>query len=187
MGRRGAGALALLASVLLPVSASAQQATSELNSARQPASTPAMTSTAPGTASATTPVASQAVDPGVDRSKFFMFYAAGIAPDVARADLSYCLALSGRTGAPPRTGYDPTTSMGLIGALVGAAVHSVQDSALQRRGRDASMRNCMRLHGYDRYAMAEADWNTMMQGPGATDRMLAYMTGSQPQTERLPA
>jgi len=121
---------------------------------------------------------------GDDTSKFFMFYGEGVPADVARADLTYCMALSGRAGPAPRgTRYAAAMGGGLLGGIMDAIAMSVE----QRRRRDSSMRNCMAMHGYTRYYVPEADWNTIVRGDGAVDRMVAFMTGPVPTSRKLPA
>ena len=120
---------------------------------------------------------------GDDSSKFFMFYGEGQPEQVVRADLAYCMALSGRTGPAPRgTRYSVAMGGGLIGGIMDAIAMSVE----QRRRRDSSMRTCMGLYGYTRYYVPEEQWKPMVSGEGAVDRMVAYMTGPTPTTERLP-
>lgn len=118
-----------------------------------------------------------------DTTKFFMFYGDGQPADVIRNDLTYCMALAGRAGPAPRgTRYAVAMGGGLLAGIADAIAMSVE----QRRRRDSSMRNCMALHGYSRYALPEAQWNTVMRGDNAVDRMIAFMTGPVPTTEKLP-
>ena len=118
-----------------------------------------------------------------DSTKFFMFYGEGQPAEAVRNDLNYCIALAGRAGPAPRgTRYAVVMGGGLLGGIMDAIAMSVE----QRRRRDSSMRTCMALHGYSRYALAEAQWNTMMRGDGAVDRMVTFMTGPVPTTEKLP-
>lgn len=119
---------------------------------------------------------------GDDTSKFFMFYGDGVSADIVRADLTYCMALSGRAGPAPRgTRYSTVMGGGLLAGIMDAIAMSVE----QRRRRDSSMRNCMAMHGYTRYYVPEEDWNRIVRGDGAIDRMVAYMTGPVPSTRKL--
>lgn len=122
-------------------------------------------------------------DTGNDTSKFFMFYGDGLPPETIRADLAYCMELAGRTGpAPQGTRYSTAMGGGLLAGIADAIAESVE----QRRRRDSSMRTCMGLHGYSRYAMAEADWNAMVKGDQPFERIVQFMTGPVPTTKRLP-
>jgi hypothetical protein len=122
-------------------------------------------------------------DDGDDSSKFFMFYGEGQTAEVVRADLTYCMALAGRAGpAPKGTRYSVAMGGGLLGGIMDAIAMGVE----QRRRRDSSMRTCMGAHGYSRYYVPESEWNPMVRGEGAVDRMVAYMTGPVPVTKKLP-
>lgn len=121
-----------------------------------------------------------------------MFYGDGLPEDVIRNDLSYCLALAGRTDWGPNA-YDNTyrgPDMGIAGAIIAPLVGGIMNGASRRNDRhrrqSVSMRNCMGLHGYSRYAISEADWNVMFGDGPTLDRMIAFMTGPTPTTERLP-
>ena len=117
-----------------------------------------------------------------DTSKFFMFHGEGRPEAQIRADLAYCMALAGRTGPAPQ-GTRSSVAMG--GGLLAGIMDAIAMSVEQRRRRDSSMRTCMGLHGYSRYAVAEAQWNPMVRGDGAFDRMVAVMTGPVPSTASL--
>lgn len=117
-----------------------------------------------------------------DSSKFFMFHGEGQPVEVIKADLAYCMALSGRAGpAPQGTRYSVAMGGGLLGGIMDAIAMSVE----QRRRRDSSMRTCMALYGYSRYYLPEEQWNPLVRGDGAFDRMVAFMAGPVPQTRRL--
>ena len=118
-----------------------------------------------------------------DASKFFWFHKDGADPGVARADIQYCLIQTSAMAG--RVQQNPAAYMGLIGALVGGIINGITQSVEARRMRDAGMRKCMKLYGYVRYRVPEAQWNPMMRGENALDRLVAYATGPTPQTERL--
>ena len=118
-----------------------------------------------------------------DSSKFFMFYGEGQPVETIKADLAYCMALSGRAGpAPQGTRYSVAMGGGLLAGIMDAIAMSVE----QRRRRDSSMRTCMALHGYSRYYVPEEQWNPMVRGDGSFDRMAAFMSGPVPATRKLP-
>jgi len=120
-----------------------------------------------------------------DSSKFFWFHRANADPATARTDIEYCSlqvsAISGRV--QPNAG----ASFGLIGALVGGIINGMTAAVEARRMRDVGMRKCMGAYGYDRYAMAEVDWNALMRAPDVLDRMVAFTTAATPVGTKVPA
>ena len=118
-----------------------------------------------------------------DPSKFFWFHKAGIDSATAKTDIEYCYAMTTPIGAK----RNPSSGQGgLIGALVEGIIHGIIESVETRRMRDAGMRKCLGLYGYDRYHVAEPQWNAMMRAPDAVDQLTAYASGPTPSTERLP-
>ena len=118
-----------------------------------------------------------------DPSKFFWFHRAGAGAEIVRADIEYCLA---QTSTIQARRNQSTGQGGLIGALVEGVIYSIMEGVETRRMRDAGMRKCMGLYGYDRYRVAEPEWNAMMRAPDAVDRLVGYASGPTPTTERLP-
>lgn len=121
-----------------------------------------------------------------DSSKFFWFHKAGVSPATARTDIEYCaLQVSAVNG---RVQQNAGASFGLIGALVGGIINGVTQSVEARRMRDVGMRRCMALYGYDRYALPEAEWNTLRRGEGAIERLVAFTAAPEaPKGEKLPS
>ncbi len=118
-----------------------------------------------------------------DPSKFFWFHGEGVAADTARADIEYCVAQTSTIQAR----RNPSSGAGgLIGALVEGVVHGIMEGVETRRMRDAGMRKCMGLYGYQRYQVPEPQWNAMMRADDAIERLTAYTSGPTPSTERLP-
>jgi|CXWL01.1.fsa_nt_gi hypothetical protein len=117
-----------------------------------------------------------------DPSKFFWFHKPGLDASVVRSDISYCL-LQSLPIEPVRR--QSSGGGGLLGALVEGVINGVSMGVERRRLRDAGMRKCMGLYGYARYRMAEPDWNAMMRAPDVLDRMVAFASGGQPETERV--
>lgn len=117
-----------------------------------------------------------------DPSKFFWFHKAGVAPADARTDIQYCLAQTStiRAKQTPSSGQG-----GLIGALVEGIMKGVIGNVEERRMRDAGMRKCMGLYGYSRYQVPEPEWNAMMRGEDAVERLTVFASGTAPSSERL--
>ena len=128
---------------------------------------------------------------GDDPGKFFVFHLPDVPVLTARADLNHCvdmakdiLSMQDRTG----------NSNGLLGALIGGRMASID----RLRMRNAVLRKCMGLQGYDRYAMPQAAWKAMVNdGDMVLDNQDAVSTtviarlskiaaGPQPTGERLP-
>lgn len=118
-----------------------------------------------------------------DSSKFFWFNKAGADPAMIRTDIEYCAVQTSAMAG--RVQQNAGASAGLIGALVGGIINGITQGVEARRMRDAGMRKCMGLYGYDRYFVAENQWNMMMRGEGALDRMVAFTAGPKPMTRRL--
>ncbi len=126
-----------------------------------------------------------------DPAKFFLFHKAGVAVDQARGDLMYCIAQA-----------QPILSMrdrfGSTGGLLGAAINGRMAEIDRFRMRNAAMRKCMGLIGYDRYAMPQVEWKTLVNdgdivldndglvSAEVVERMAAYASGPVPATEKLP-
>jgi hypothetical protein len=118
-----------------------------------------------------------------DPSKFFWFHKAGIDPATAKTDIEYCLAQTSTLQAK----RNPSSGQGgLFGALFEGIIHSIIENVETRRMRDAGMRKCMGLYGYDRFHVAEPQWNRMMRAEDSVDQLTAYASGPTPSTERLP-
>ena len=117
-----------------------------------------------------------------DPSKFFWFHKSDLDPSIARSDISYCLLESLPIEPVRRQG---NAGGGLLGALVKGIFEGVSMGVERRRLRDAGMRKCMGLFGYARYRMPESNWNAMMRAPDVLDRMVAFASGPQPETEKV--
>ncbi len=125
-----------------------------------------------------------------DPAKFFLFHMAGITPDIARADLTYCIDQT-------KDILSQRDRMGSGGGLLGSLINGHMANIDSRRMRNASMRKCMNLHGYNRYKVPQLEWKAMVndgdivlskQGgvdPDVIDRMAAFAAGTLPAGERL--
>lgn len=118
-----------------------------------------------------------------DPSKFFWFNKSGADPATARTDIEYCVIQTSAMAG--RVQQNPGASMGLIGALVGGIMNGITQGVESRRMRDAGLRKCMVLYGYQRYRVPEPAWNEMMRADDSVERLVAFTTGPQPATERL--
>ncbi|MGN6358597.1 MAG: hypothetical protein ACTHLU_14115 [Novosphingobium sp.] len=125
-----------------------------------------------------------------DPAKFFLFYKGDISADQVRADLVYCIGqakpiLSFRDQAP--------NSGGLLGALINGRMAEID----RFRMRNAAMRKCMGLMGYQRYVVAQEFWRATVKNgdivqddkglvdPEVVERMVAFAIGPVPATVRL--
>ncbi len=126
-----------------------------------------------------------------DPAKFFLFHAEGVSADQARGDLVYCIdqarpMLSLRDRLP--------SNGGLIGALINGRMAEID----RFRMRNAAMRKCMGMMGYDRYLVPEAVWKVVVDEGDivlndsalvdidVVERMVAFASGPKPAGERLP-
>jgi hypothetical protein len=130
-----------------------------------------------------------------DPAKFFMFHREATDYDTALADISYCHNLA--APARPADGGGvivPAAPGGLLGALIVGAIagaaHGIGDSirrnVAHRRLYNAGMRNCMTLYGYQRYYMAEIDWNPVNDAEDSLEQWARLASGDRPTTRRLP-
>ena len=125
-----------------------------------------------------------------DPAKFFLFHMDGVGRDQARGDLVYCIGqsrdiLSMRDRMP--------SSGGLLGGLLNARMAEID----RFRMRNAAMRKCMGLMGYERFRVPEAEWKAMVNEgdivvgnknvPEATviERLVDFAAGPTPSGERL--
>ncbi len=117
-----------------------------------------------------------------DPSKFFWFYKADTDVVAAKTDIQYCFIQTStiRAAQKPSSGAG-----GLIGALVSGIINGITENVESRRMRDSGMRKCMGLYAYERYAMPEVEWNSMMRATDAIDRLAAFASGPRPSYGRL--
>jgi hypothetical protein len=126
-----------------------------------------------------------------DPAKFFLFHKDGVALDQARGDLVYCIGqarpiLSMRDRMP--------SNGGLIGAMINGRMAEID----RFRMRNAAMRKCMGMVGYNRYLVPEDMWKTVVDEGDivlnddalvdidVVERMVAFASGPKPTGERLP-
>jgi hypothetical protein len=126
-----------------------------------------------------------------DPAKFFLFHKEGVTTDQVRGDLVHCISqarpiLSMRDRMP--------SNGGLLGALINGRMAEID----RFRMRNAAMRKCMGMIGYDRYLVPEDIWNPMVAegdivvtNDGLVDidvieRMVAFASGPKPAGEKLP-
>lgn len=125
-----------------------------------------------------------------DPAKFFLFHMEGVAVDVARADLMYCI-------DQVKDILSLRDKMGSGGGLIGAIINARMGEIDRFRMRNAGMRKCMNLHGYARYQVQQAEWrlmvndgdivlnNAMTVDPVVVDRLAVFAAGPQPTGKRL--
>ena len=131
-------------------------------------------------------LAQTAAPPDEDPSKFFLFHAQGISAATARADYSYCIdQVKGISSFRERIGYG--------GGLLGGRLAEID----RFRMRNAGMRKCMHLHGYDRYQVPQIEWKRVVNegdivldnkgqtDPNVIERMAQFAAGPQPATRKL--
>ncbi|MEP6869114.1 MAG: hypothetical protein ABJA20_11420 [Novosphingobium sp.] len=120
-------------------------------------------------------------------AKYFLFHSTGLSADQVRGDLVYCIGLArpilSMRDRMPNTG-------GLIGALIEGRMAEID----RLRMRNAAMRKCMGLMGYDRYGIPQQEWKALVkQGdivvdndglvdPEVVERMVAFAIGPAPTT-----
>ena len=126
-----------------------------------------------------------------DPAKFFLFHLNGVSKDQARADLVYCIGHS--RGILSMRDRQPSGG-GLLGGLLNARMAEID----RFRMRNAAMRKCMGMIGYDRYLIPEAEWKAIVNEgdiivgnknvPEAqvVERMVDFAAGATPAGERLP-
>jgi hypothetical protein len=83
---------------------------------------------------------------------------------------------------------------GLIGALINGRMAEID----RLRMRNASMRKCMGMMGYERYQVPQEQWKALVKDgdivvanggrvdPEIIENMVDFATGPKPMTERLP-
>lgn len=125
-----------------------------------------------------------------DPAKFFLFHKGGLSPEQVRADLIYCIGQ-----AKPILSFRDRTpdSGGLLGALLNGRMADID----RFRMRNAAMRKCMGLMGYERYAVDQQFWRTTVKNGDivqddnglvdaeVVERMVTFATGPTPTTARL--
>lgn len=90
--------------------------------------------------------------------RHFAFYKEATSFDLAHKDLTTCASLA-------RDVISFNEMLGGSGGLLAGAIEGLMASKDRKDMRAALMRRCMFLHGYDRYAMAAAEWLNVV-GPG---------------------
>ena len=126
-----------------------------------------------------------------DPAKFFLFHLEGVTADQARGDLVYCIGQA-------RPILSMRDRMGSSGGLLGAVINGRMAEIDRFRMRNAAMRKCMGMIGYDRYLVPEDIWKVVVnEGDIVLDdnalvdidvveRMVAFASGPKPAGERLP-
>lgn len=126
-----------------------------------------------------------------DPAKFFLFHLEGVTADQARGDLVYCIGQA-------RPIISLRDRMGSTGGLLGAVINARMGEIDRFRMRNAAMRKCMGMIGYDRYLVPEDMWKVVVnEGDIVLDdnalvdidvveRMVAFASGPKPAGERLP-
>lgn len=126
-----------------------------------------------------------------DPAKFFLFHMEGVSADQVRGDLVYCIGQA-------RPIISLRDRMGSSGGLLGAVINARMAEIDRFRMRNAAMRKCMGMIGYDRYLVPEDIWKIVVnEGDIVLDdnalvdidvieRMVAFASGPKPAGERLP-
>jgi hypothetical protein len=125
-----------------------------------------------------------------DPAKFFLFHLPGVTADQARGDLVFCIGQA----RPVLSMRDRT---GGTGGLLGAMINGRMAEIDRFRMRNAVMRKCMGMMGYDRYAVPQDTWNRIVNegnividNDGLVDtevveRMVAFASGPAPVFEKV--
>lgn len=126
-----------------------------------------------------------------DPAKFFLFHMENVSADQVRGDLIYCIGQA-------RPIISLRDRMGSGGGLLGAMINARMGEIDRFRMRNAAMRKCMGMIGYDRYLVPEDMWKVVVnEGDIVLDdnalvdidvieRMVAFASGPKPVGERLP-
>jgi hypothetical protein len=126
-----------------------------------------------------------------DPAKFFLFHMENVSADQVRGDLVYCIGQA-------RPIISLRDRMGSGGGLIGAMINARMGEIDRFRMRNAAMRKCMGMMGYDRYLVPEDIWKVVVnEGDIVLDdnalvdidvveRMVAFASGPKPAGERLP-
>ena len=126
-----------------------------------------------------------------DPAKFFLFHMENVSADQVRGDLVYCIGQA-------RPIIALRDRMGSSGGLLGAVINARMAEIDRFRMRNAAMRKCMGMIGYDRYLVPEDIWKIVVnEGDIVLDdnalvdidvveRMVAFASGPKPAGERLP-
>lgn len=134
-----------------------------------------------------------AIDPAKpddDPAKFFLFHLAGVSADQARGDLVYCIGQA-------RPVLSMRDRMGGTGGLLGALINGRMAEIDRFRMRNAVMRKCMGMMGYDRYGVPQDVWKRMVKegdivigndglvDPEVVERMVAFASGPTPASGKV--
>jgi hypothetical protein len=126
-----------------------------------------------------------------DPAKFFLFHKADTSADQVRGDLVYCIGQA-------RPILSMRDRMGNTGGLLGAIINARMAEIDRFRMRNAAMRKCMGMIGYDRYLVPEDMWKVVVDEGDivlnddalvdidVVERMVAFASGPKPAGERLP-
>lgn len=126
-----------------------------------------------------------------DPAKFFLFHANGQSADQFRGDLVWCIGMA-------RPIISMRDRMPQQGGLVGALINGRMAEIDRYRMRNAAMRKCMGMQGYDRYQLPQEEWKRLvkdgdivMDNDGLVDaevveRMVAFAVAPAPATGKLP-
>lgn len=120
-----------------------------------------------------------------DPAKFFLFHKEGVTEDGARGDILYCVGQS----VSVMSSRAKMQGVGLLGFIINDRLGDIDTL----RMRNAAMRKCMGLHGYQRYAIPEVEWKVFVNhgdivvandgkaSAQVIDRMAVYASGPKPQ------
>jgi hypothetical protein len=126
-----------------------------------------------------------------DPAKFFLFHKEGVSADQVRGDLVFCIGQA-------RPILSMRDRMGGSGGLLGAIINARMAEIDRFRMRNAAMRKCMGMIGYDRYLVPEDMWKVVVDEGDivlnddalvdidVVERMVAFASGPKPTGERLP-
>lgn len=125
-----------------------------------------------------------------DPAKFFLFHMENVSADQVRGDLVYCIGQA-------RPIISLRDRMGSSGGLLGAVINARMGEIDRFRMRNAAMRKCMGMIGYDRYLVPEDMWKVVVDEGDivlnddalvdidVVERMVAFASGPKPAGERL--
>lgn len=151
-------------------------------------------SLSPASAQSPLPAAAEPPPPAIkpfrshfDPSRTFWFHRPGIDAATARTDIEYCLLQSSAIYALRRPRQNPVAFTAVEAAVSGVSNRLARYAEGEEVGprRDAALRKCMGLYGYDPYYVPELEWIEMMGAPDAVERLTAFATGPVPSTRKL--
>ena len=142
---------------------------------------PAVAQTPPPATAELPPPANKPFRSNFDPGRTFWFHKPGIDAATARTDIEYCFLQTSAIYAFKR----PRQHYGLAAGVNNVMARYAEQEDVGPR-RDAALRKCMGLYGYDSYYVPELQWIEMMGATDAVARLVSFATGPVPSTRKLP-